>query len=315
MKKLATIISSGVLTLAVLVAMSGRGFRELFGYVKATADTTVNELESSVPASVRDQKVRNDIEQARGEVIDRRVRLSLVESEIQRLNAEVCSLSTAVDRRKSILAEAFPTLKQVTSGSLIQVRFAGEDWTASEFSGEIDRQLLEQDRDEKQLSIRREALDRLTASVEEGRIALSEMQTALTTAEDEFNTLVTRREQASNESETLDLITAVGRNKATVTAAIGSGLEDLRSNVEKAEATNIARRELAPARQQPSSKLSVAWARLERLKSLHNQTSAFIEKPKSIEHNETEVENPKSAVEASSTNPGNGESVSTISPL
>ena len=268
MKKLATIIGSGVLSLTVLVAMSGRGFQELFGYVKATADTTVNEMESSVPASVRDQKVRNDIEQARGDVIDRRVKLSLVESEIQRLNTEVSSLSAAVDRRKSILAEAYPTLEQVTSGSLIQVRFAGEDWSATEFSGEIDRQLLEQDRDEKQLSIRREALDRLTASVEEGRKALSEMQTALTTAEDEFNTLVTRREQASNESETLDLITAVGRNKDTATAAIGSGLEDLRSTVEKAEATNIARREMAPANQQPSSKLSVAWARLERLKSL-----------------------------------------------
>ena len=277
MKKLATIIGSGVLTLTVLVAMSGRGFRELFGYVKATADTTVNEMESSVPASVRDQKVRNDIEQARGDVIDRRVKLSLVESEIQRLNTEVSSLSAAVDRRKSILAEAYPTLEQVTSGSLIQVRFAGEDWSASEFSGEIDRQLLEQDRDEKQLSIRREALDRLTASVEEGRKALSEMQTALTTAEDEFNTLVTRREQASNESETLDLITAVGRNKDTATAAIGSGLEDLRSKVEKAEATNIARREMAPANQQPSSKLSVAWARLDRLKSLHNQPSALVE--------------------------------------
>ena len=85
MKKLATIIGSGVLSLTVLVAMSGRGFQELFGYVKATADTTVNEMESSVPASVRDQKVRNDIEQARGDVIDRRVKLSLVESEIQRL--------------------------------------------------------------------------------------------------------------------------------------------------------------------------------------------------------------------------------------
>ena len=315
MKKLATIIGSGVLSLTVLVAMSGRGFQELFGYVKATADTTVNEMESSVPASVRDQKVRNDIEQARGDVIDRRVKLSLVESEIQRLNAEVRSLSAAVDRRKSILAEAYPTLEQVTSGSLIQVRFAGEDWSATEFSGEIDRQLLEQDRDEKQLSIRREALDRLTASVEEGRKALSEMQTALTTAEDEFNTLVTRREQASNESETLDLITAVGRNKDTATAAIGSGLEDLRSNVEKAEATNIARREMAPASQQPSSKLSVAWARLERLKSLHNQPSTFMEKARSIERSETEVENTKSTVEASSTNPGDGESGTTITPL
>lgn len=315
MKRIITMLGAGVCSLVVLVAVSSRSAQELFAYVKATADTTVNEMESSVPASVRDQKVRNDIEQARGDVIDRRVKLSLVESEIQGLNAEVRSLSAAVDRRKTILAEAYPTLEQITSGSLIQVRFAGEDWSAYEFSGEIDRQLFQQDRDEKQLSIRREALDRLTASVEEGRKALSEMQTALTTAEDEFNTLVTRREQALNESETLDLITAVGRNNDTATAAIGSGLEDLRSNVEKAEATNIARREMTPANQQPSSKLSVAWARLERLKSLHNQPSALMEKPKSIKHTETEVENTKSAVEASSTNPGSGESITTITPL
>ena len=40
-----------------------------------------------------------------------------------------------------------------------------------------------------------------------------------------------------------------------------------------------------------------------------------MEKPNSIEHTETEVGNAKSVVEASSTNSGDGESVSTISPL
>ncbi|MFN5977360.1 MAG: hypothetical protein ACK48U_23155, partial [Planctomyces sp.] len=66
-----------------VVALSSRPLADLFGYARATADTTVSELETSLPDAVRDQKVQNQLEDARGELIDRRVSLSLATGQIR----------------------------------------------------------------------------------------------------------------------------------------------------------------------------------------------------------------------------------------
>jgi len=270
MKRIGKWLGIAFLGLTVVVGISGRRFGELMGYARATADRTVEQLEDSVPAAVRDQKLQNDIETARGEIIDRRGKLNLAASEVRRLQDEVGKLTAAVERRELILAEAYPALETASADRLTEVSFAGTKWQPLELGGEVDRLLMEQDRDERQLTIRREALDRVVKSIDEGTAAITEMASRLLEAENEFQILVVRREQAQNENELLDLVASAGRSGKTVAANIGSTLDGLRGDVETLEARNDARRDVAPLQDREPSKLSQAWGRLERLKALHD---------------------------------------------
>lgn len=274
MKKIVWALGSLGLSLIVLVALSSRRVGELFGYVKATADQTVQGLEENVPNAIRDQKLQNDIEQARGEIIDRRVKLNLASSEIRRMQDEIDQLTAAANRRETILAEAYPALEAAAADRLTEVSFAGTKWIPTELGGEIDRMLMEQDRDERQLTIRREAMVRLVKSVEDGSSAITQMQAKLGEAENEFQVLVVRREQAANENELLDLVASAGRTGKTAAAEIGSNLEGLRSDVEQLEARNEARRDAAPPGDRDSGRLTQAWDRLARLKALNEKRTA-----------------------------------------
>ncbi len=271
MRKIALGVGSLACGMILLVAVSSRHLAELFGYVKATADQTVEGLEDNVPNGIRDQKLQNDIEQARGDIIDRRVKLNLAASEIRRLQSEVDDLSAAVERRETILAEAYPALEAAAADRMTLVKFAGTDWQPTELGAEIDRLLMEQDRDERQLGIRREALERLVKSVDEGSAAITQMESKLVEAENEFQTLVVRREQAENENELLDLVASAGTRGKTAAAQIGSNLKDLRGDVEQLEARNEARRDASPLSNGEGGRLSQAWNRLERLKQLHDK--------------------------------------------
>ena len=183
MKKAVLALGTTVAAVIALVLVSNRNLGELFGYVQATADQTVDGLEESVPDSVRDQKLANDIERARGDIIDRRVKLNLAASEIRRLRTEIEKLSGATERRETILAQAYPALESASQDRVTEVSFAGTKWLPTELGAEVDRLLMEQDRDERQLAIRREALGRLVKSVEEGSAAIAEMQSRLLDAE------------------------------------------------------------------------------------------------------------------------------------
>lgn len=287
MKKIVLALGSIILAMVLLVAASSRRIGELFGYVKATADHTVEGIEDNVPNAIRDQKLKNDIEQARGDIIDRRVKLNLAASEIRRMQEEIDQLSEAAKRRETILAEAYPALEAAAADRLHQVAFAGTNWIPTELGAEIDRLLMEQDRDERQLSIRREAMDRLLKSVEEGSAAISQMQSKLAEAESEFQVLVVRREQAANENELLDLVASAGRSGKTAAAQIGANLEDLRGDVEKLEARNEARRESAPLGERESGRLTQAWDRLARLKALNEKRTAQKEAESTVSNSET----------------------------
>ncbi len=274
MKKIVLALGSLGLSLILLVAMSSRRVGEFFGYVKATADHTVQGLEENVPNAIRDQKLQNDIEQARGEIIDRRVKLNLASSEIRRMQDEIDQLTAAANRRETILAEAYPALEAAAADRLTQVSFAGTKWIPTELGAEIDRLLMEQDRDERQLTIRREAMVRLVKSVEDGSAAITQMQAKLVEAENEFQVLVVRREQAANENDLLDLVASAGRTGKTAAAEIGTNLDGLRTDVEKLEARNEARRDAAPPGDRDSGRLTQAWDRLARLKALNEKLSA-----------------------------------------
>ncbi|MGV2333561.1 MAG UNVERIFIED_CONTAM: hypothetical protein LVR18_05340 [Planctomycetaceae bacterium] len=163
--------------------------RDLFGYARATADTTVAELETSLPDAVRDQKVRNQLEDARGELIDRRVSLSLATGQIQDLTDEIARLKSAIARRETILADAWPAMESAAADRAQPVVFAGTSWQPADLSAEVDRLLSEQDRDEVQLQVRSEALERLQASVSESQAAVSEMESRLQKAGSDFDLL------------------------------------------------------------------------------------------------------------------------------
>ena len=127
MKKLIVFGCAAVMSLVTLVGFSNRNVKELFGYVKATADQTVDRIEDNVPTAIRDQKLKNDIEQARGEIIDRRVKLNLASTEIRRMQEEIEHLTAAASRRETILTEAYPALETAAKDRLTEVVFAA--WT------------------------------------------------------------------------------------------------------------------------------------------------------------------------------------------
>lgn len=274
MKKLVMIGGTTLAALMLLVLVSNRHLSELFGYAKATADTTVNQMEDNVPTVIRDQKLKNDIEQARGEIIDRRVKLNLATTEIRRMQEEIEQLEGAAERRETILAEAYPALESAANDRLTEVSFAGTKWLPTELGAEIDKLLMEQERDEKQLAIRRDALQRLLQSVEQGTAAIAQMESKLLEAENEFQALIVRRDQATNENELLDLVAAAGKRGHSAAAQIGTNLEDLRGDVEQLEARNEARRETVPVGEREESRLTQAYSRLERLKALHEKHHA-----------------------------------------
>jgi len=308
MKKLATILTTSVAALVVLVMLSSRHLSEVFGYAKATADTTVNQMEDHVPTAIRDMKLKNDIEQARSEIIDRRVKLNLASTEIRRMQEEIEQLAGSVSRRETILAEAYPALETAASDRLTEVSFAGTKWLPTELGVEIDKLLMEQDRDERQLDIRREALDRLLKSVEEGSAAIAQMESKLLEAENEFQALVVRRDQAENENELLDLVAAAGKRGNSAAAHIGTNLEDLRGDVEQLEARNEARRETVPVGEREQSRLTQAYDRLERLKALHEKRQSESSSAAAAESVQPNTERSESDTAAAATLTPAGES-------
>ncbi|MCA8995035.1 MAG: hypothetical protein KDA88_23865 [Planctomycetaceae bacterium] len=273
-KKLAMIGATVLSLLALVEVLSDVNVKEILGYAKATADTTVRQIEDNVPTVIQDQKLKNDIDEARGEIIDRRVKLNLAASEIRRMEDENQQLELAIKRRETILADAYPALKAAAKDRINEVVFAGTKWLPSELGAEIDKLLMEQDRDERQLTIRRDALQRLIQSVEQGSAAIAQMESKLLEAENEFQALVLRRGQAENENELLDLVAAAGIRGNSAAAQLGRNLEGLRGDVESLEARNEARREAVPVGDRVESRLPQAYNRLERLKALHEEHSA-----------------------------------------
>lgn len=257
--------------LMLLVAVSSRRVRDLSGYARATADTTVTELESSLPDTVRDQKVLNQLDDARGELIDRRVSLNLTTGQIRDLQDEIARLTAAIARRETILSDAWPAMEAAAADRTQPVSFSGTQWQPAELGAEVDRLLNEQDRDEAQLNVRSETLARLQASVKESQQAVTEMDSQLQKAESDFDMLRLRRQQAQSESELLDLLSAAGQEGATAGGQLAADLSNIEKQVRDKEARNSARRDSAPLSDARPSRLTQSYERLERLKSLHQQ--------------------------------------------
>lgn len=271
MKKLALGIAVFVASTVGLFVIAGRGTGELSGYVQASADTAVEGATGSLPTEVHDRKLDHELKQVRQEMIDRHVQVNLSQRQVGKLEAEVARLEASTQRRERLLAEAYPVLKTATDGGLTLVSFASIEYPLAEFQREIDDLLSMQDREARQLEIKRTGLDHLRKSIDAGERALAEMCRALQNTEQEVAVLRSRREQAETESATLDLVSAATTDTESVARLMSDSVERLRGNVDQLEARNCARRDVATVRlQEGSSTVSRGFNRLESLKAIHD---------------------------------------------
>ena len=270
-RKLAILSGSLILVMAGLFAASSRSLSELTGYFRATADNTVDNLTDKVPDPIRDRKMENELHVARQQLIDRQVELNLSQTQVEQLNKEVRDLAASVERRKRLLAEAYPVLKRAIDQQESAIRFASTDFSLPAFQQEVDSLLDQQRRETRQLEIKREGLQRLEQSLADGKRALTDMRSALENTDQELAVLKSRREQAQIEASTLDLISSATSNQKNVATNVAQGVDHLKQEVRELEARNNARRTLTPGEAGLQNRLAGAWTRLEELKAFHDQ--------------------------------------------
>jgi len=279
MKKIAITLTAVLGTGIGLFVLAGRSTTDMAGYVRASADTAVDGATESLPAEVHDRKLDHEVQQVRQEMIDRQVQMNLSERQIEELQAEVTRLEDSAARRQRLLAEAYPVLNEATRNGVQIVSFASEDYALAEFQQEVDDLLSMQEREERELEIKRSGLERLRKSVTDGEQALAEMRRQLDETEQEVAVLRSRREQAETESQTLDLVSEATADTESVTGLMSRGVERLRTQVDGLEARNAARRDIAPVRVRESGgAVSRSFNRLESLKAIHD---AVAEEPNS----------------------------------
>ena len=170
--------------------------RQIEGYVRASAETAVVRVANAIPDEIHDRKLDNDVSTVRQEIVDRRVQMNLSRRQIEQLETEVVNLEESVQGRKRLLVEAYPVLKAAIDGQQKTAKFADQEYSLVEFQKEIDDLLAMQDRETRQVEIKRVGLTRLKKSAEEGELALTEMKRALDQTEQEVAVLRSRRDQA-----------------------------------------------------------------------------------------------------------------------
>lgn len=261
-------LPSALLVLISLFVLAGRPLAELVGLVRASADTSLDGILGQVPVEVRDKQLDHDLDRQRQSVIDREVQMNLSQRQVEKLAEDVAALAARVERRQRLLVDAYPVLQQATTDGLASVRFASVERSLADFQREVDGLLAEQEREERQLTIKRDSLDRLRRSVTDGDQALADMRHGLLALEQEIETLRARREQAQLEAETLDVVastTAPGDRHT-----LGAATEVLRDEVEAIEVENEVRRGHVPSSRTATTGLARDWDRLERLKAIRD---------------------------------------------
>lgn len=86
------------------------------------------------------------------------------------------------------------------------------------------------------MRIKRVGQERLEKRAKEAEQAISDMRSALDSAEQEVLILRSRREQAEIEAKTLDRVAAVTTGRGETTASVGKSLGTLKGGVETIEA-------------------------------------------------------------------------------
>ncbi len=257
-----------------LFLLAGRPVRELFGLVRASADAAVDGVVDGVPDAIVDRKLDSDVQLQRRQLTDHQVALNLSRREVDTLTEQVKELEERGARRKRLLSEAYPVLQQATVDGWTEVEFAGGKHTLAQFQGNLDQLLAEEEREQRQLEIRRAGLAKLTTSVTDGERALSDMRDALLALEQEIDLLRLRRDQAELEGRTLEVVSAVGGpGLLAASTEVGAQTEQLREQVGRLEATNEALRTVVPSvSAAAANRVARDWERIERLKALRAES-------------------------------------------
>lgn len=275
MKTLSKVVIGAVVILVGLVIVAGRTMREAAGYVRASAETTVDGLADGLPREVRDKKLANDLAQVRAELVERRVKLNQSARQIEQLRNELNAQAERAERDRRVLVEACPVLEAATQMQRATVRFATAEVPLADFQREIDDLLARRARDTQELTIKREALSRLESRQRQADQALADSGRALDAAEREVALLRSRREHAEIEGRTIALVTAISDSLKAPRESVGESLGRLRDEVTKLESRNEAERTLAPAASRPGGETIVReFDRMQALKALQAEIRA-----------------------------------------
>jgi len=247
MKTLVKVAIGSAVVLAGLVIVAGRSLRDLGGYFRASAQTTVDGMADSLPREVRDKKLDNDLDQIRAELIERRVKLTQSGRQIEQLRNELNAQVERAERDRRLLAEACPVLETATRRKQATVRFATAEIPLADFQREIDDLLARRSRDTEELSIKRDALNRLESRQQQAERALADSTRALEAAEREVALLKSRREHAEIEGRTIALVAAISDSLRAPRESVGESLGRLRDEVAQLESRNEAQRTLSPS--------------------------------------------------------------------
>ena len=269
-------VGIGLAALAVgTILVAGRAFQDVGGYVRAGAETTVDNITGGLPREVRDKKLENDLGSVRTELVERRVKLNQSARQIEQLSKDVTALAERNDRDRRLLAEAYPALESATKGQLAKVRFASAEMPLAEFQKEVDDLLARRDRDSSELKVKREALGRLETRQKQAELALSESQRALETAEREVSLLKSRRDHAEIEARTIALVGAITDSLKAPRESVGESLGRLRDEVTQLESRNDAERSMAPAEvRSTGGTITKEFDRLQALRGIRDEVQA-----------------------------------------
>jgi seryl-tRNA synthetase len=155
--------------LAAMFVLAGRGYHEWTGFVRASADQAVDGVTEALPEEIHDKKLDNELGQVKADLIDRQVAMNLSKRQREELQSEITSLEGRTERRKRLLAEAYPVLKAAIDGQQATVKWANQPFALADFQNEIDDLLVLQDRETRQLEIKRAGLPVCSTARPKGR--------------------------------------------------------------------------------------------------------------------------------------------------
>jgi len=272
-------IGSAVVLIGLVIA-AGRTIRDVGGYVRASAETTIDGLADGLPREVRDKKLDNDLAQVRTELLERRIKLNQSGRQIEQLRNELNTQAERADRDRRLLAEACPILEAATREQRTTVKFATAELSLGAFQREIDDLLDRRGRDTQELTVKREALTRLESRQRQAEQALADSGRALEAAEREVALLKSRRNHAEIEGRTIALVTAISDGLKAPRESVGESLGRLREEVAQVESRNEAQRTLAPAASRLGTETIVReFDRINALKALQAEIQAEKQAP------------------------------------
>jgi len=275
LQKLCSLLVLGTMVPVGLYWVADRRLVDLLRLARASADVTVEGLESEIPQEIHDRRRQHELATLRQDVLDRQVQLTRSKTRVAEIQKDIDRLVASVERRQRLLAEATPLLERATEQHLEAVVFVQQTLPLPAFQQELDQLLAQQQHEEQQLEIQRQGIARLKQTEEQAEAAIQQLQHTLAQAEQEVELLVARRTQAEIEKQTLDMAQVLTQPHRPGEEVLEGSVARLRDEVLALETRNQARRANAPAGSAAgSTRLARQWERLEALRAIRDRRPA-----------------------------------------